>query len=169
MGCSNPEPTQVAKDITASPDVFIDIFERIENFFGRLKTYTRAPMTAAMTDGVVKILIEVLGIFAIVTKEIKQGRASELVPGNTFLVADKYPEKYLKKLIGRRDIKDALNRLDRLIQEEARMATAQLLEVAHHFKGGVEGVHDKIQIVDDLAIEGTLITPTSRKFHVNPQ
>jgi hypothetical protein len=55
----------------------MDIFERIENFFKRLETYTEVPPTAAMTDIIVKIMVEVLNILAIATKEIKQGRTSE--------------------------------------------------------------------------------------------
>jgi hypothetical protein len=33
-----------------------------------------------MTDIIVKIMVEVLNIFAIATKEMKQGRASALLP-----------------------------------------------------------------------------------------
>jgi hypothetical protein len=40
-------------------------------------------------------------------------------------------EKYLKKLVGRTEIEDALKRLDKLTQEEARMAAAQILKVTH--------------------------------------
>ena len=35
----------------------------------------------------------------------------------------------MKKLIGRTDVDDALKRLDKLTDEEARMATAQVLRV----------------------------------------
>jgi hypothetical protein len=56
--------------------VLIDLFERIENFFKRLETYTSVPATDAMTDIIVKIMIEVLNVFAIATKEMRQGRAS---------------------------------------------------------------------------------------------
>jgi hypothetical protein len=66
----------VAKDVEASQDALIDLFERIENFFKRLESYTAVPPTDAMTDITVKIMIEVLNIFAIATKEIRQGRAS---------------------------------------------------------------------------------------------
>jgi hypothetical protein len=59
--------------------VLVDIFERIESFFKRLESYTDVPPTAAMTDVIVKILIEVLSILAIATKRIKQGRSSELI------------------------------------------------------------------------------------------
>ena len=55
----------------------IDIFERVENFFRCLEIYTKVPPTAVMTDIIVKIMVEILNIFAIATKEIKQGRTSE--------------------------------------------------------------------------------------------
>jgi len=57
--------------------VLIEIFVRIESFFKRLESYTEVPPTAAMTDVIVKIMIEVLSILAVATKEIKQGRSSE--------------------------------------------------------------------------------------------
>lgn len=57
--------------------MLIDIFVRIENFFKRLESYTEAPPTAAMTDVIVKIMIEVLLILAISTEEINFGRSSE--------------------------------------------------------------------------------------------
>ena len=59
--------------------MLVDIFVRIESFFKRLESYTEVPPTAAMTDAIVKIMIEVLSILAITTKEIKQGRSSELI------------------------------------------------------------------------------------------
>ncbi|KAH9046670.1 hypothetical protein EDB84DRAFT_630663 [Lactarius hengduanensis] len=65
-----------AKDVDASQEVLADLFERIENFFKRLESYTEVPPTDAMTDMIVKIMVEVLNIFAIATKEMKQGRAS---------------------------------------------------------------------------------------------
>jgi hypothetical protein len=59
--------------------VLIDIFVRIESFFKRLESYTEVRPTAAMTDVIVKIMIEVLSILAIATKLIKQNRSSELI------------------------------------------------------------------------------------------
>ena len=59
--------------------MLIDIFVRIECFFKRLESYTEVRPTAAMTDVIVKIIIEVLSILAIATKEIKQGRSSEMI------------------------------------------------------------------------------------------
>ena len=67
------EARQVVKDVNAAEDALIDIFERIENFFKRLETYTEVRLSEAMTDIIVKIMVEVLNIFAIATKEVKQG------------------------------------------------------------------------------------------------
>ena len=72
------EARQAVKDVNAAQDVLIDIFERIENFFKRLETYTEVQPSEAMSDIIVKIMVEVLNVFAIATKEIKQGRTSEL-------------------------------------------------------------------------------------------
>ena len=68
---------QAAWDVRSSADTLIDIFERIENFFRRLEVYTEVPPTAEMMDMMVKIMVEILSILGIATKEIKQGRASE--------------------------------------------------------------------------------------------
>ena len=57
--------------------MLIDIFVRIEGFFKRLESYTEVLPTEAMTDMIVKIMIQVLSILAIATKQIKQGRSSE--------------------------------------------------------------------------------------------
>jgi hypothetical protein len=59
--------------------VLIDIFVRIESFFKRLESHTEVPPTAAMRNVIVKIIIEVLSILAIATKEVNQGRSSELI------------------------------------------------------------------------------------------
>jgi hypothetical protein len=56
----------------------VDIFNRIERFFRRLEIYTSIAPTATMTDMIVEIMVEVLMILAIVTKEVKRGRLSEL-------------------------------------------------------------------------------------------
>ena len=69
---------QAAKDVRASQDTLIDIFERMENFFRRLEVYTEVAPTTAMMDIIMKIMVEVLTILGIATKEMKQGRTSEL-------------------------------------------------------------------------------------------
>jgi hypothetical protein len=112
--------------------VLIGLFERIESFFKRLESYTELPPSEVMKDTMLKIMVEVLSILAIATKEINQTWRSESMidVDDYFLLTDVPGEKYLKKLLGRSDVEDALKRLDNLTQEEAQMATAEVLKVA---------------------------------------
>ena len=73
----NAHVCQVAKDVRASQETLVDIFERIENLFARLAIYTEVPPTPQMVDIMVKIMVEVLFILGVATKEIKEGRTSE--------------------------------------------------------------------------------------------
>jgi hypothetical protein len=49
----------------------------MEIFFRRLEVYTEVVPTPEMMDIIMKIMVEVLTILAIATKEIKQCRMSE--------------------------------------------------------------------------------------------
>ena len=51
--------------------------------------------------------------------------------------------------MGKTDIEDALKRLDRLTQEEARMAAAQVLKVANAVDDRVQGIADNMVCVDN--------------------
>ena len=55
------------------------------------------------------------------------------------------PEKYFNKLIGNREIEDSLERLDKLTQEEARMAYAEQLRMTHSISGKVTGVEGQVE------------------------
>jgi len=65
--------------VSASQGALVDIFERIENVFKRLEAYVGLPLTPEITDIIINVMVEVLLILALVTKEIKQGKLSELV------------------------------------------------------------------------------------------
>ena len=71
------EVHQAAKDANASRDQLIGIFNRVDLFFSRLEIYTRITPTATMTKMIVEIMVEVLTILAVATKETKRGRFSE--------------------------------------------------------------------------------------------
>ena len=53
------------------------------------------------------------------------------------------------KLIGRTDIEDALKSLDKLTQEEARMAVAQNLKATHAVDERLKGVANTVIAMDD--------------------
>ncbi|KAI9431193.1 hypothetical protein H4582DRAFT_2063047 [Lactarius indigo] len=71
---------QVVKEVRDDQDALVDLFGHIEYFFRRLETYIEVRPTAAMTEITVKIMVEVLFILGVVTKEIKQGRISMFFP-----------------------------------------------------------------------------------------
>jgi hypothetical protein len=102
-----------------------------------------------MVDIITAIMVEVLNFIGIATKEIKQGRTSKRFIYNMFPLTKLFSEKYLKKLMGKNDIDDALKRLDRLTQEEARMAAAQLLKVTNTMDNRVGGIADNVLVVDN--------------------
>ena len=60
-----------------------------------------------------------------------------------------FSEKYVKKLMGKNNIEHALKRLDRLTQEEARMASAQLLEITNAIDERVACVDERVASVDE--------------------
>jgi hypothetical protein len=74
---SNSYIYQAAMDVRASQDTLVVTFERIEMFFRRLDMYIEVPPTTEMMDIIVRIMVEVLSVLGIATKEIKQGRMSE--------------------------------------------------------------------------------------------
>ena len=68
---------QAIKDVSASYDALVELFELIESFLRRLDIYTKVQSTTAMTETVVKILVEILATLALATQQAKQGRLSE--------------------------------------------------------------------------------------------
>ncbi|KAH8984860.1 hypothetical protein EDB92DRAFT_2033162 [Lactarius akahatsu] len=117
----------------ASKDTLAELFERIGFFFNRLETYTEVSPTAAMTNIITKIMVEVLTIFGIATKELRRGSA----------------KKFLKKLAGMTDLEDAVKKVDRLTQYEARMALAEVLKITHIVHDDVKVVDGKVESIED--------------------
>jgi archaellum component FlaC len=102
-----------------------------------------------MTDVMVKIIVEVLDILATATKEMKQSRASEFILQPTSLEAHMMSsETFLKKVAGATKLEDGMKRLDRLTNEEVRMANAVVLKVTHNVDEKVTGVGDDVRVID---------------------
>jgi hypothetical protein len=47
------------------------------NFLKRLEVYTTIPPTQMMMDLIIKIMVELLSVLALASKQIKQGRLSK--------------------------------------------------------------------------------------------
>ena len=168
---SDIEPTQMARGVRLSRDALVDLFERIESFFGRLEEYAEVTMTDAMRYIMVKIMVEVLGIFAIATNAIGRREANGLTPNAILPIADRDSEIFFKRLIGRTDIEDALTKLDTLTEEALKMAATQTPKLVRDIKAEVVVVAEEIQGVgdkDNQLIEGTFSTLAPHQCHLKP-
>jgi hypothetical protein len=106
-----------------------------------------------MMDIIMKIMVEVLSILSIATKEIKGKKLSELITNVVSLLAHPHVERFFKKLAGGSDVEDALKRLDTLTREEARMAIAQILKATYNIDDRVRAVFDGTEYSVSLVLD----------------
>jgi hypothetical protein len=77
LGPCNIRVCQAASGVTSSYDALLELFDCLGNFLKRLEIYITIPPTTMMLDIIVKIMVEVLSVLALATKQIKQGRFSK--------------------------------------------------------------------------------------------
>ncbi|KAH8990433.1 hypothetical protein EDB86DRAFT_2831193 [Lactarius hatsudake] len=65
-----------ASSVSSSYDALVELFECLGNFLKRLQIYTDLPLTHPMREISVKIMVELLSVLALATKQVKQGRFS---------------------------------------------------------------------------------------------
>jgi uncharacterized membrane protein len=63
--------------VKSSYDALIDTFEYIDSFLRRLMIYSEIEPTLAMTEVIIKIMVELLSVLALATKQISQGKLSK--------------------------------------------------------------------------------------------
>ncbi len=78
---------QAASGVTSSYDALIELFECLGKFLKRLEVYTTIPPTPLMTEVIVKIMVELLTVLALASRQIKQGRFSKYTLTNTLFIA----------------------------------------------------------------------------------
>jgi hypothetical protein len=144
------------RDVAANYKTITHIFERVHLFLQRLNSYTGIPLTKDFMELLGKIMAQILSILALSTKTMTERRTSELVHGLCSFLADYDSEKFLKRLIGRTDVEDAVLRLDSLTKEESLMAVAKNLEVTQEnleaTKKNLEVTHDVDCNVKDIKV-----------------
>ncbi|KAI0272344.1 hypothetical protein BC834DRAFT_1030497, partial [Gloeopeniophorella convolvens] len=114
-----------SKGVSDSYDSLIDLFDTMSRFLERVTVYTRVePIGPSMAEIIVKMMIGLLDILGLATKEIKQGRL----------------RAFGKKLLGSRKIEDVVKRLDRLTLEGSRMSTTHILLIVHTLIENLKGV-----------------------------
>jgi hypothetical protein len=93
---SDDRISQAASGVSSSYDALLDLFESLSSFLKRLEVYTSIPPTPIMTDIIVKIIVELLSVLALATKQIKQGRFSKYITRFNCLPL-KFPQRSSQK------------------------------------------------------------------------
>jgi methyl-accepting chemotaxis protein len=140
---------QAVKDVITSYEALVNLFERIQFFLQRLNRYTAVRLTPEMVLLLGKIMAQVLSVLALSTKEMKERRISASICLIFSFMADYETEKFMKRIIGRTDVDDALARLDMLTKEENLMTVARNLEVTHRVDVNVTATQELTRLVDD--------------------
>ena len=143
------------RDVIASYEALVNLFERIQFFLQRLNRYAALNLTPEMTVLLGKIMAQVLSVLALSTKAMKERRISGSLRSVScqYFKADYEKEKFMKRLAGRTDLEDALQRLDVLTKEENLMTAARNLEVTHRVDVNVtatqeltRNIHDNVEV-----------------------
>jgi hypothetical protein len=155
---------QAVRNATASHKTLIHLFERIHFFLQRLKSYTRIQLTEELTELLGKIMAQLLSILAISTKMMADNKLSELTLFESLRhpVVDYASEKFLKRMMGRTNVEDALLQLDSLTGEASLMAAARTSEVTHHVDSNVVsdvdgGVEVTKALTEEVGDNGALL------------
>ncbi|KAJ7926134.1 ankyrin repeat-containing domain protein [Mycena leptocephala] len=129
---------QAAKNVSARYDCIIDLCELLHSFLERLRVYMSAQLPNGMRGIVIRMLAHLLSVFALMTKEIKHNRFGS----------------YLRILIGRIDVQDALKKLNDLIGAEQSMGVASAIvfsqEILDHLHGLVLADKDAVIVLAQL-------------------
>jgi len=65
--------------VISSREALVTVLESIGQFVGRLKIYTEIPLSSAMVEIVVWIMVDLISILALETKKFTRRRLSEPV------------------------------------------------------------------------------------------
>ena len=60
--------------------MLLDLFEHMEGFFKRFKVYSQLFLSAELEEALVKVVVKVLNILSLATKEVERSRTSESWP-----------------------------------------------------------------------------------------
>ena len=92
---------QASNGVSSSYDALLDLFECVGNFLQRLAIYTKIPPTHEMIGIIVKIMVELLSVLGLATKQIKEGRFSKYVLLHKASQVSPCCRKICKKTFGR--------------------------------------------------------------------
>jgi hypothetical protein len=142
---------KAAKGVSDEYDALIELLENFERYIRRLQVFTTIPR--ALGKILVEIMVELLGVLTLTTRQINEGRFSESALSDTSHLAQHHTEKFAKKLfLGENDVEEVLQRLDRLTEEELRMTATQTLEVVNGLFKDMKTVIDGMENLLDIFV-----------------
>jgi len=83
------------RDVIASYEVLVKLFERIQLFLQRLNHYTAVTLTPDMTELLAKIMAQILSILALSTKTMNERQISESIRSTYSFLANYFHKKNL--------------------------------------------------------------------------
>ncbi|KAI0296783.1 hypothetical protein B0F90DRAFT_1819791 [Multifurca ochricompacta] len=115
-----------SSQVSTNYEMLIDLFRSLEAFLKRLNTHIKMPLTNAMMETVVKILLQLLSTLGLATQQVNQGRL----------------ERVGEMLLGENDVEAVLQRLGNTSQNESRTAAGQALEIIYGLVQNMKALMD---------------------------
>ena len=87
------------KDVSASYDAIVELFQNMSSFLERLEIYIKIPLSKSMAlaEIIIKILVTMISTLAVATNEVKQGRLSESILRIALSVVDSVENREIRK------------------------------------------------------------------------
>ena len=89
------------KDVIASYEALVKLFERILFFLQRLQHYTSVSLTLEMMELLAKVMAQILSILALSTKTMKERRISQSVQSIYSFMANCSSRNIYEEVIGK--------------------------------------------------------------------
>jgi len=121
-----------AIDVKRNYDKLIRLFERMDFFLLLLESYTKIPLTSGFKELLGRILAQIILILSLLTKVMrKRWRTSELNLLPRHVWTDYGSGIHLQRLMGGRDVEEALLWLDMLTNVENLVTLGRSVDVKH--------------------------------------
>ena len=146
------------EDVAESHDSLIRLFERIHFFVQRLKSYTGMELTNESTELLGQIMAQLLRILALSTKAMTDKKISELIRSLCFSMANCGPEQIMRNLMGRKEVEEAVSRLDMLTKEENLMVVVRNLKITQDIDGNVKATKVLVEDIGDNVNAAKVLT-----------
>ena len=138
------------RDVIASYEALVSLFERIQFFLQRFHHYTSVALTPEMTELLAKIMAQILStVFLLFRPRQRKRRISWSIQSVVYSFLANYTLRNIYEAINGKDrCGRCVSRLDTLTKEENLMTAAGAFESVHRVDNKVTVIEDVLQQVD---------------------